>query len=169
ARGRGHRLPHRPPEAALRLLRGRGGLPHREGARRGALDSRRGQRRHLDGGGRAEAPRRGGLCRRDDRTAGAPKSVDLRAARGARGRPRAVQALRRRRARLGLATARALRADPRRAEYEKEALRAETVEDLVRILERELGGRPPETLDLDAEGSLGLEASASARAAADAA
>jgi tRNA-dihydrouridine synthase B len=59
-----------------------------------------------------------------------------------------------------------LRADPRRADYEREALRSRDVTELFAILGRELGGRPPETLDLDAEGSLGLEASASALAAA---
>jgi tRNA-dihydrouridine synthase B len=62
-----------------------------------------------------------------------------------------------------------LRADPRRAEYEREALRSATVSDLFEILERELGGRAPETLDLDADGTLGLEAAASARASLDAA
>jgi tRNA-dihydrouridine synthase B len=59
-----------------------------------------------------------------------------------------------------------LRADPRRADYEKEALRSETVGSLFATLERELQGRAPSTLDLDAGGSLGLQVSASARAAA---
>lgn len=62
-----------------------------------------------------------------------------------------------------------LRADPRRAEYEKEALRSESVDALFAVLERELRGRPADTLDLDAWGTLGLETSASAASALDAA
>lgn len=50
-----------------------------------------------------------------------------------------------------------LRADPRRSEYERDALRSESVSELMGILERELKHRSHEELDLEATPKFNLE------------